>query len=381
MKNTIHLHALLTLLCITSVNASTVPHYAVITQPVLDLNRHQAHDATTVFYPAAPQTEKIQRDHQGLINERVQVIETNGDAVKIQFDNLIYDLDSSGQPITTFWTATKYLALVEQLAANNLLSALANPEYGAEPTIVLIYPWNGFSVGTRLRHAPENDTQDGYAIVRIDYTNNGIVSDTVPHDCALIEKKPENAQQARQLFVGIINTFLDRVACHGVVPFVWGGSSFVRPYAADQKFYLQDGVWHREGFTNSMYNGYDASEFVWRMAQIAGIHFPYKTTWTMERSLQPLAANGILEDGDLIWVPGGLMIVSSVEKNEVVVAHGYTSGYGCIHKLKLSECLHGITTYADLVANYHAGKPLVILGKDGGIIRTCETFKLLKLVD
>ncbi len=386
MKNIAKLNALLFLLIAGSLAATQSPaarhNHAVITLPILELNRHEPHDITDTTLPASPETKKCHRDHQGLINEQVSIVETNGDAVKIKFDGLIYDFDNSThEPINTFWTYSKYLATLEYLKNNNLLSALPHPDYGAEPTIVLIYPWNNFSVSTRFKHVPENDTQDGYAIVRIDYTNNTIATDMVPHNCARIETKPENAQQARQIFVDVINTFLDRVARDGVVPFVWGGSSFMRPYSAQDKFYLKDGLWHREGSENKIYYGYDASEFVWRMAQIAGINFPYKTTWTMEQSLHPLTANGVLEDSDLIWAQGSIMIVSSIERNEVVIAHGYTSGHGCVHQLKLSESFQGINTYADLVADYHAGKPLVMLDKNGQVIRTCETFKLLKLID
>lgn len=386
MKNIVKLHVLLPLIFATYAHAQHNPdnlsQYAVITHNVLELNRHKPHEAADSTFPASPETKKCHRDHQGLINEWVQIVETNGDAVKIKFSDLIYDFDNfSHKPLTTFWTYKKYLMNLEQLTTNNLLSALPHPAHGAQPTIVLTYPWNNFSVGTRFKHIPENNTQDGFAIVRIDYAHSSIMHDIVPFECARIETKPENAQQARQVFVGIINTFLDRVAREGVVPFVWGGSSFLHPYSAQETAYLKAGVWHRKGSENKIYYGYDASQFVWRMAQIAGIYSPYKTTWTMEQSLHPLTINGQLENGDLIWAQGSIMIVSSIENNEVVIAHGYTSGYGCVHKLKLSKSFQGINTYADLVADYHAGKPLVLLGKDGQVIRTCETFKLLRLID
>lgn len=353
---------------------------AVITQPVLELNRHEPHDVTDTSFPASPETKKCYRDHQALLNEHVRIVETNGDAVKIALDSLLYDIDSSTQqPINTFWTSSKYLATFDYLKNNNLLSALANPTYGQEPTIVLTYPWNNFSVGTRFKHVPDNDTQDSYAIVRIDYTNNTVVSDLVPHDCAHIEVKPENAHAARQAFVSMINTFLDRVDRDGVVPFVWGGSSFLHPYDKDEKCHIQDGVWRRDGSENKLYYGYDASEFVMRMAQIAGINFPYKTTWSMQQGLAHLSPTDQLEEGDLLWVPGGVAIVSSLEKNEMVMAHGYNSGYGCVHKLPLAQCFQGISTYADLMADYHAGKPLIILDRNGAVSKTCTTFKFLKL--
>lgn len=385
MKNFAHASSLLSILCsLTLVASATVDGLqgqAVITVPVLELNRHTPHDNADLSFPASPETKKSYRDHQALYNEHVRIVETNGDAVRIAFDGLIYDFDSTThEPISTFWTYSKYLALLEQLNNKALFAALPHPMYAQEPTVVLTYPWNGFSVGTRFRHTPDKDTHNMYAIVRIDYTNNVIINDTVPHDCARIETKLENQQQARQLFVDIINSFLDRVARDGVVPFVWGGSSFMYPYQQDA-FYLKNGVWHRKGQEGSMYNGYDASEFVMRMAQIAGINFPYKTTWTIEQSKKALSATESLEQGDLIWIPGGIMIVSSLENNEVVTAHGYTSGYGCVHRLPLENCFLGIKTYADLVELYRSGKPLIILDKQGQPVKTCPQFKLLKFIE
>ncbi len=73
-------------------------------------------------------------------------------------------------------------------------------------------------------------------------------------------------------------------------------------------------------------SGYDCSEFVMRMAKIAGVDFPWKTTTAIERSRRALDSQDLLEEGDLIWVQGHVMVVSNIERNEIIESRGYGSG-------------------------------------------------------
>jgi len=351
-------------------------HLAVIKHPVVDMNNS--------FPPpnnpsASSDVKGCLRAHQGLYNEQIDCLEEREDCVKISYHNIVYGFDAeTKKALGSFWVYKKHIIALQELADRDLAQAIPHPEYAQEPTIVLIFPWQHYSLGTRFKHLPNYDTKTAYAIVRADYTDNKIVLDYVPHEHALVEAK-QDPQAARQLFVAIINDLVDRVAESGndnVIPYVWGGSSFIDPYTQTD-FHQKDGNWHRSVNT-SPYTGYDCSEFVMRMAKIAGIEFPWKTTWVMQCSKRALAQTDQLEDGDIIWVKGHVMIVSNIDRNEIIESRGYGAGYGCVHRIPLAEIFEGIATYDDLLERYYAKQSLSIKNRNGDVEKY-DVFKLLKL--
>ncbi len=252
--------------------------------------------------------------------------------------------------------------------------------YAKKPTIALIYPWKQFSVGTRFLHTPKLDTESSYAIMHIDFTTNKLVADFIPHHYALVEKRHDK-KTARTLFVKLINDLVDQVALQHpseVIAYVWGGSSFVTTYPQNN-FFLKDAVWHRDGKTDP-YTGYDCSEFVMRMAQLAGIHFPWKTTSIMETSCKKLQKHDHLENGDLLWVPGHIMIASNIENNELIQSRSYKNGFGCVYRSKLHECFKDITTYDDLLAAYQSNQEIALKNVYGIPLEKTHPIKILKLV-
>lgn len=348
---------------------------------------HPAIDAS-ITYPApynnaiCGNTKSCPRAHQGLYNELATIIEERENCVKIVCNNIVYGYDSeSKEALNSFWVYKKDLAELKNLS-DDLLNSIPSPQYAQEATIVLTYPWKTFSVGTRFKHIQEQDTLIAYAIRRADFTNNTTIIDFVPRKNAIIETKKHH-HAARKLFVKNINELIDRVSStsqasiSSVIPYVWGGSSFAVPY--QDNFYLENGSWQRSG-KNDPYSGYDCSEFVMRMAQIAGIEFPWKTTLIMEQCKKALSKNEPLENGDLIWIPGHVMIVSNIKQNEIIEARGYKGGYGRVHRLKLDQCFDGIASYEDLLKKYRKKKTIQLKDKQGLIQEKEYSFKLLKLL-
>lgn len=350
---------------------------AVIKDPIAEMNSS---------FPApnnpsvSPEEKSCRRAHQGLFNEIIDCIEQNGEQVKISYHNIIYGFDAdTKKALSSFWTYKKHLASVKELETD-ILQTIPNRNYAQEPTIVLIYPWQKFSVGTRFKHIPEYDTPTAFSITRADYQTNTPVFDLVPHQDAIQEIK-QDEQSARKLFVKIINDLIDRVTASGpdnVIPYVWGGSSFVHTYKQSD-FYQKDGTWHRIGNTDP-YTGYDCSEFVMRMAQIAGIDFPWKTTIAIQLSTRELNDTDQLQDGDLIWVQGHIMIISNIERNELIESRSYQSGYGSVHRITLDKCFDGIATYDDLLEHYYSNKTIKFKDKQGKVTQKANAFKLLKLI-
>lgn len=356
-----------------------------------------------------PDVKKCDRTHQGLFNEVMNCIdqgciEDEGGlktyCVKVECSDIIYGFDKNSKALNTFWIDEKHIVPLEKLETA-IAHTIPHCVYAQEPTIILTYPWQNFSVGTRFRHMPEHDTDGAYAIIRADYQAGAVVRDWIPHENGIREVK-EDAQAMRELFVKNINNLVDRVAAgethnnvagraassmgqldlsgeRRVIPYVWGGSSFVHSYAGPD-FYNEDGAWHRIG-KNDPYTGYDCSGFVRRMARGAGIDFPWKTTVAIERAKRALNDTDRLQHGDLIWMPGHVIIVSNIERNELIEARGYGHGYGCVHRITLDECFVGISTYEDLLKRYYDHETIERKNKEGVCLEAPKVFKLLKLID
>ena len=350
----------------------------IIKNPIIEMNNSfppTSHDAA-----ASPgiTNKNCRRSHQGLYNELVEILEEKDDALKITLKNVSYTTNGT---VSTFWTDKKNILRLSEIEDSDILKTIPHSEYGQEQTIVLTYPWKNFSVGTRFKRQTDFDSDTTYGIVRSDYIDNQIIFDSIPHENA-IEENQQNSAATRALFVKNINDIVTRVSfndSHDVIPYVWGGSSFIQPHK-NNDFYEENGSWERKEKKN-MYTGYDCSEFVMRMAKIAGINFPWKTTTAIQQGQRALTENDILENGDIIWIQGHVMIISSIEENELIEARGYKSGYGCVHRIKLIDAFEDVTNYDDLLQRYHSNQSLNLKNKQGDFYLKADTFSLLKLID
>lgn len=360
-------------------NNQHLAYKAVIKSIVAEMNNN----FPAPYAPSAsPETQKCLRSHQGLYNEIVTVLETHNEQSLIVYDNIIYqvDLPKNGKVPNSFWVNNEHLILLQSLPQETL-QAIPTQRYAQSPTIVLTYPWKQFSLGTRFVHVPSQDTPQEYAILWIDYSTNIIFNDYIPKKNALEEIEKDTAT-SRRFFVNLINHVLDCVNKEGsdrVIPYVWGGSSFIHTYHSTN-FYLQDGVWHRPEY-NSPYTGYDCSELIMRMAKIVGINFPWKTSSIIALSKRELARSDSLENGDIIWVPGHVMIVSNIDRNEIIEARGYRDGYGYVQRITIAENFVDIADYAALLKRYYNHQNIQLKDRYGNPVGNEKEFKLLKLID
>lgn len=342
--------------------------YAIIKDPVVDL------------FLALPIQEKpslyskgTRRAHQGLFNERVRCLEQNGTCVKIVYTNLMYGTHEDGTPRNTFWIDKKHLLFPTDF------SKFPDPSYAHKPTVVLIFPWKHFSVGTRFIHVPECDTQHHYAAQYYKSEHDPEHIQLIPKNRCFIERE-ESAQQKRQKFVRLAQQLIHRAGTrdqHSVIPYVWGGSSYVWPYK-DHFTYSQKTGWQRSG-KNNPYTGFDCSELVWRLAQICNIKYPFKTSKIAADTLHALTSEETLEEGDLLWIPGHIMIISDIAKHELIEARGYDHGYGKAQIIKLEQVFKGMDSYQKLINAYLDHLPLERLNNKGHIVEAIKEFKILKL--
>ncbi len=327
----------------------------------------------------------VVRVHQALFNEILTDTRCTRTECKGKMPDAWYGIDEKTKdPLTTFYTKALNMCPLSTLVSKGLdLNLLPTPSWATsyEPgTVVsLLLPWKNeltgthYSAGTRFKRSSSEDTLSHYAVYAINYTHFSADILYIPRRYCLIEYK-RNAQQQRTLFMDIIR----RWTYHpGIIPYVLGGASFLHSYDPKKEFTLDNLIWKREEVYYP-HTGFDCASLIWRACRIAGIPWWYKNTATIGQYLTPLTPEEVLQEGDLIWVQGHVMIVSNKEDNELIESAGYKSGYGKLHTLPISQRIAGITTYTDLLEAYFANKTLTLLNKEG-IPQPPLPFKLYKL--
>ncbi len=121
------------------------------------------------------------------------------------------------------------------------------------------------------------------------------------------------------------------------------------------------------------------SGLVDRAAQIFSIPYYYKNSETLSRCMRPLHIDEKLEDGDLLWFGGHVMVVTDIKNNRMLEARGYASGFGMVHEAPLCKLFINCTTYEQLVERYHKHAPLHLTDSNGSLRFVAKTFALFKL--
>jgi len=85
----------------------------------------------------------------------------------------------------------------------------------------------------------------------------------------------------------------------------------------------------------------------------------------MASQLEPLKQGEKIREGDLIWIPGHVMVVASLPNNTIIEARGYRAGYGKIHELPLNKLLKILQTGLSWNRLASTKKPLNLLNKEG----------------
>jgi hypothetical protein len=356
-------------------NAEYKDAKAVITKPVVDMS-----SSYPLCYqpPISGQDVVCRRANQGLYNELVECKGIVANAVKFDYERVMYGCDPvTGTPYSTMWADVHGLKLIKEVDSF-LLPMIPDMQKQEQKKLCLRLPWHQFSVGTCFVRVSTSDIDDSYAVYVPAFQEHTYAIAYIPVSCCLLVEQ-RSLDQARALFVellfGLI-AYAQQVQSYGVVPYVWGGCSFVTPNDRND-FILDNGVWDRP-CVSDVYSGYDCSGLIWRLAQCAGIPFIWKVTKIMQESCRPVTPDDPLQEGDIIWFAGHTMVVADLERNLLIEAAGYQSGYGCVCCMALQDRFAGIHTYDDLLHAYYNQQPIELLNNDGKVAKKI-VIKLLKL--
>lgn len=348
---------------------------------------------------AAPKpTQGTPRIHQLLLHQLVEIVSENGDEVCIIIPQVFFITHAHHKPQAMYWTLKKNLISLEKLGKQkaNLEKVPQGPSYknphdinNTPNTVVLLKPFfdpitnQTLSAGTRFMVDTDKKSDNLWAVFVYDRKVSGFKTSYIPRDRASLVSV-RSPQEAIACFVILLKQWAH---CHtGPIPYVWGGCSFTHccnhPFKETKKR-LANGsmiaVYARPDCSESPISGFDCAGLITLAAQICGIPYYFKNTYTLAHYLKSLSIDQHLQEGDLIWIPGHVMIVSDISHNKIIEARGYPSNYGIVHEIPLQEIFKGIKTYQDLIKAYHYQTKLVRLNKEGEEVEEISRYKILKL--
>lgn len=385
-------------------------HPAMVRVPVADLVGapiHTFHLAKTVkesyakiaYCGVVPTpTQGTPRIHQLLLHETVEIVSEDGDEVCIIIPQLFFITHEHHKPQAMYWTLKKNLISFEKLGIQkeNLTKIPQSPSYKTPlhinqnaNTVALTKPFfdpitqQTLSAGTRFIVDISKKLEQHVAVFVYDSNIGGFKTSFIPRD-RIIPIQNRSMQQAITCFVSLLKQWAH---CHsGSIPYVWGGSSFTHccnhPFKETKKRLVNGkyiDVYERNECSKYPLSGFDCAGIISRAAQICGIPYYFKNTYTLAHYLKSLSIDMHLQEGDLIWIPGHVMIVSDLKNNKIIEARGYSSNYGIVHEIPLQEIFKGIKTYSDLINVYHHQTPLTRLNKEGDEVEEIKKYKILKL--
>lgn len=382
---------------------------ALCAVPIADCSVHclsmlYEHQDCTTTYTTMPLSGKsgihpCARDQQLLLHEEVTIVDDLGDEVQIEVPHLVYiDPDFPTHYKNSFWTLKKNLITYKELEErnSNYRRCLPHPittdsnkslEYNSS-IVALKLPFHDpttnqtYSAGTRFLLAYQTPLR---MIVWVFDAHDKQFKQTVLDQALCYTYEPRTAQERIQDFVALLKLWANNP--DGVIPFVWGGSSFCT-VCTQEKFatetetqpYQIISYWKRPECTTQPYAGFDATGLVLRAAQIVGLPYYYKNTPTVRYCLPPLSIDEPLQNGDILWIAGGgTIVISDIQNNTVIAARGYQTGFGCVVESPLSILFKNMTTIDELQQAYKNKTALECCTKDGTLSKLSDDWCIIRL--
>ncbi|HXW86189.1 MAG TPA: hypothetical protein VEK38_02495 [Candidatus Bathyarchaeia archaeon] len=367
---------------------------AVVIVPVADLFAHPPN--TTVddipVHTAQQSPTPCPRLHQLLFHEQITVTDEKGRYVCVHIPHLFYTITQSSTPQNTYWTLAKNIfplsPHVHQQCTPYLPDTPSFTQKSITPkqsTITLTLPFYYtareilFSVGTRFVIAEQTTSQ--YSVYVFNAQKKCIEKMTIPYSHAMLISPAQTAQEQRKKFVTLLKQWAHPP--DGFIPYVWGGCSFTECYTGSftKTDHAQSCHYTYNSQTQQIKGGFDCSGLIARAAQACNIAYFYKNTTTMTHNLKQKTAHDSIEEGDIIWIPGHVMVVADIKNHTLIESRSYGHGYGKVHEIALNNVFENIHTFNDLKTAYHHKKPLQHLDCFKKRRELFTQFKIFSLLD
>lgn len=394
-----HVFLMALTICMGSYIFSSETSYAVVIVPVADTTGHfmgSKNDYKKFAFAPNNGDHSCPRFHQLLFNEIVKIVKERGEEVEAEFLNVFY-VDLLGRKSRGFWTLKKNLLYLEKISPELISKTLPKPYTSdivkniskTNKVLTLTLPWydkvtqKNYSAGTRFVRNYKEDTKDSYSIFLLN-NNMQSVAALVKKTHAVIDV-PDDSEKRVENFITLMKFWITQSEKKKqAIPYVWGGCSFIKTY--DSVFWLEKGknhdvyteAWMRPE-KNIPFTGLECSSLIFRAAQICNMPYYLKNSATIASCLDHLGVQDKIMNGDIIWYPGHVVIVSDVKNNMVLESSGYMLGYGKVHELPLEKMFNNIQTFQQLKEALHNKAQLIRLDSEGKKYKTIKQFKVMKI--
>lgn len=335
------------------------------------------------------------RIHQLLYHEIVDIIGTRKNEILIRIPNVFYQTMTDARPQLYYWTLEKNIIPLTSLYKKGLISThLPTPinfntpsTSSLLPTVSLLEPFTvpafnmTFSAGTRFVKAKEQPHEDKVMVYCLHPITHKMTTLAISNSLLYCSNDKPMAERITD-FLAILRRWTQPE--HGIIPYVWGGCSFTDRHTKNE-FSVEKAViqgkklgYYIRPTTQVPKTGYDCSSIIVRAAQIVGLPYYYKNTYTIAQQLPALGLQESLKEGDLIWIRGHVLVAANLKQNTVIEASAYDYGYGEVHEIPLGKVFKDVNTFADLHHRYRYKKPIERLHRNGTVLDTYKEMKLLK---
>lgn len=310
------------------------------------------------------------RIHQELLHSLVRSVKTSGPYTFIEIPGIRVGSDGSNR----FWTLSSNIKNLESIPNNYLIPSETYKNSNTSPTIALIYPYNDkknkriISAGTRF--VIKKKQKKEYVVSAFNTDKNEWDTITIPRRLCTPLNFKTTPHEKRKQFVSLLRSWSHQKK--GFIPYVLGGCSFCTIDPDPYKNRTDKNIKHQTGI--------DCSGLVWLVAhKICNMPYYFKNTTALEAGGTPLQPNEPLQEGDLVWIPGHVLIIADIYNNTIIEARGYPHEYGRVHELPIKKVFKDINTLADLRTAIENNIPLVRLDKKGQTRDMFTRAKIIKL--
>jgi hypothetical protein len=329
---------------------------------------------------------------QLLAHERVTIIKEQGDYALINAPHFFYiTQEQPQQHHASCWIKKEHLCALQEIPNHDHLlptpTAMTPPPAGSYAIAIAILklPWQDhttkifYSVGTRF--VIDRITKKDYVVHMLDPLHKQMRLAHIPQKLCI--NLPTNAsyKTRQEAYVTLVRSLahLDK----GFIPYVWGGCSFTHPY---NNFFevlpSSNDPTHshiiRKEFSYNPLPGFDCAGLILRAAQCCGIPFFFKNSTTIAHYMRPLQPEETIEEGDIIWIYGHVMVVADIRHHTIVEARSHYHGFGKVHEISLNKEFKGMHTFEDLKRAFFSKQGLERLNAAGEVVQKITKFKILK---
>lgn len=379
-----------------------VPVADLVGQPILDFKLAPSISESYAHLPlaSAHKNSVCPRMHQALFNEIVTVIEERGDELRITLPHAIYTSNYDASTQNIFLMLKKHVTPLDVLDDNNLavtqipqsIDAAKKNIVTANNNVVTLWlpfksPVTGkvYSAGTRFVQAAQRRITDlVFKVYEYDADRQQFHMIKIPKKICFEAGKNYTTGERIRAYVDLLRAWAH---LNGAVPSAQGGCSFTTECFSPEFIVVHarstDGqvlsFWQRPEMRNIVQSGFDISGAVYRAAQICGIPYFFKNSPAAAQYLGEKRRISTIVEGDIIWVPYGLFVISSLQDNTVIACCGYDPGYGRVVELPLNRVFKNINTISELLYAINNGGSYELLNADGAVSRTVQECKILAL--